>query len=444
MDNNVKLVLAQLGMNLAQGVGDAMTARLTPEVYQQQQENRRQAAQLAQQAQFHNSISPYEQAQLDAAHQNHADTLAQQQLENQRQQGESTWNMLRAGATLTPAGLTPDFRIGTQGWSLPKTHSISASSAVGESLGLTEDLDGLSTDEYAKYVLPQLEKLSAAGDKRSQLEANGRALDAQMPSNVALIKQRFAPTYYQQLGQVDPMADSLAANFTARLNDAAATDRKKGDQAATAAVMKELSSFRSPWEEARQASLNRQVEINAHAAANAQTAQDRSFQFSQTELNHLAGPVEQQARELGQLQSTLSQGTPAADALVAPQLIRVIGQMNRSSEPEMARVVGGRSAWQSFQAAAQHWSLDPASANSITPAQRQQMQGLLGVVQQKVQTKLDSLNKGFSDLATSRDVMEHRRILDRTRKSVTDVDAGAGSPAAGSSDPVSDLVRRYR
>jgi hypothetical protein len=204
--------------------------------------------------------------------------------------------------------------------------------------------------------------------------------------------------------------------------------------------MKEVSSFESPWEKQKQAQLNRQVEINARAAANALSEQDRSYQFSQGEMNHLAQPVEQQARELGQLQSTLAQGTPAADALVAPQLIRAIGNMNRSSNPEMERVTGGRSGWQSMQAQLQHWSTDPSSATSITPAQRQQMQSMLGVVQQKVQSKLDSLNKGFSDLTGSRDVMEHRRIVDRTRRAVIDVDTTGGS----SSDPVGDLVKRYK
>jgi hypothetical protein len=350
------------------------------------------------------------------------------------------WNALKAGATFAAPGQQPDFTVGNRGFITPRTHSIKASSAVGQSLGLTEDLNGLSTDEYAHYVLPQLEKLSVAGDTKAQREANGRAVDTQMPSNIALIQRRFSPSYYQPLGAVDPMADSLTANFIQRLKDAGETDRKKGDQAATTALMKEVSSFESPWEKQKQQQLNRQVEINARAAQNAQTEQDRSYSYSQTELNHLAQPVETQARELGQLQSTLAQGTPAADALVAPQLIRVIGNMNRSSNPEMERVMGGRSGWQSFLATAQHWSTDPASATSITPAQRQQMQALLGVVQSKVQSKLDSLNKGFGDLTSSRDVMEHRRIVDRTRKAVSDVDLPSGS-----NDPlVNDLVKRYK
>jgi hypothetical protein len=347
MDNNLKLVLAQLGMNLSQSLGDAMTAHFNPQVFEQQQQNRRQQMQLDQQMQLHNSISPYEQAQLDAARQNHTDALAQQSLENQRQQGLDTWNALKGGATFAATGQQPDFSMGGHGFLAPRTHSIHKDSAVGVALGLDEDLDGLSSDEYAHWVIPALEKLSVAGDKKAQSEANSKALEAQLPSNLQLITARFQPSHYSSYGAVDPLAQSLATDFTNRLKSAHQTDLKNGTMAATASVMRDLSTYESPWEKARQAQLNRQVEINARVAQNLTNEQDRSYQFSQGELNHLAGPVETQARELGQLQSTLSQGTPAADALVAPQLIRVIGQMNRSSEPEMQRVVGGRSAWQS-------------------------------------------------------------------------------------------------
>jgi hypothetical protein len=414
-------------------VGQALSQHFNPELFKENQETMR----LQMQRQ---TLSAAEQAQLAQAQQFHADTLAQQQVENNRQAGEDVWSALKAGATFAAPGQQPDFTVGNRGFITPRTHTIHKDSAVGQSLGLDEDLTGLSTDEYAHYVLPQLERLSVDGDKKAQLEANGRAVETQMPSNIALIQRRFSPSYYQPLGAVDPMADSLSANFIQRLKDAGDTDRKKGDQAATSALMKSLSDYRSPWEEQRQQQLNRQVEINARAAQNATSESDRSYQYSQNELNHMAAPVETQARELGQLQSTLAQATPAADALVAPQLIRVIGQMNRSSEPEMQRVLGGRSGWQSFLALAQHWSTDPASANSITPAQRQQMQGLLNVVQQKVQSKLDSLNQGFSDLTGSRDVMQHRKIVDRTRRAVSDVDLPSGS-----NDPVvNDLAKRYK
>jgi hypothetical protein len=67
------------------------------------------------------------------------------------------------------------------------------------------------------------------------------------------------------------------------------------------------------------------------------------------------------------------------------------------------------------------------------------MQALVGVVQSKVQSKLDSLNAGFSDLAGSTDPMEHRRIFDRTRRAVTDVDMPATTPA-GFADAEPDFV----
>jgi hypothetical protein len=140
------------------------------------------------------------------------------------------------------------------------------------------------------------------------------------------------------------MASSLSANFEQRLRDAMETDKKSGDQKATTALMQSLASYKSPWEEAKQAQLNRQGQIQAHVDQKAATEADHSYAYTESALTRLAAPVEQQAREIGQLSQTLQMGTPAADALVAPQMIRVIEQMNRSSEPEMARVLGGRSA----------------------------------------------------------------------------------------------------
>jgi hypothetical protein len=72
------------------------------------------------------------------------------------------WNALKAGATFAAPGQQPDFTVGNRGFITPRTHTIHKDSAVGQSLGLDEDLTGLSTDEYAHYVLPQLEKLSVS------------------------------------------------------------------------------------------------------------------------------------------------------------------------------------------------------------------------------------------------------------------------------------------
>lgn len=440
--DTLKSMLAQFAVQAPQSVADSITATINPTLYQQQQENLRAKAQLAQQLQLHNSISPYEQAQLQQAQQAHTDALRQQQFENNRQTGHDVWQALTAGAMHTPAGATPDFTVGGQGFTLPQRHAISASSPVGQSLGLTEDLTGLSTDEYAKYVLPQLEKLSVAQDKKSQLEANGRALDAQLPSNVSLIHQRFSPAYYQPLGQADPMSQALASNFETRLRDASESDRKAGNQKATTEVMKELSTYKSPWEQSREAQLQRQLEINARASANAQTAADRSYTFHEKELDTLAKPIYTMGERLSRLQATVAQGTPQADALIAPELLSIVAGVNRMSEPELQRIVGGRSAWQGLQAAAQKWSLDPSTANSITPTQRGQIRSLMSAVQQRVDKQQAVLNQGYADLAGSQDPLEHRRIYDRVRKGVTGVDATQGTQGSTGST-VDDLVQKY-
>lgn len=167
------------------------------------------------------------------------------------------------------------------------------------------------------------------------------------------------------------------------------------------------------------------------------TRTDRSFQYHRTALDKLSAPLEKQHQQIGELNELLKQGTPQADALVAPKLLSTIaggqGSGLRMNEAEISRIVGGRSVWQNLQAAAQRWSLDPASANSITPEQRQQIRALAGAVSQKAESALSVVNDA-GDALLDADIPGHRRILSDARKKLQSVYGdGGGAPVTGGS-----------
>jgi hypothetical protein len=157
---------------------------------------------------------------------------------------------------------------------------------------------------------------------------------------------------------------------------------------------------------------------------------DRSYQFNSTQLEKLSQPVDDAVRRMGRLQDTLNQNSPQADALVAPELLTVMaggqGSGLRMNEAEIARIVGGRSNWESLKAAVNKWSLDPKTANSITPAQRQQIRALVSTVQQRLTQKQSVLDSAHEDLINATDVSGHRRVVSGARSKMTAIDQGGG------------------
>lgn len=161
---------------------------------------------------------------------------------------------------------------------------------------------------------------------------------------------------------------------------------------------------------------------------------DRSYQYSAGVLDKLRKPYDDAAMRLQRLHETLAQGTPQADALVAPELLTVMaggqGSGLRMNEAEIARIVGGRSQWESLRASAQHWSTDPKTANSITPEQRQQIRALVGAVDERYSKALSALDQAGDALVNTNDPSQHRQILNTTKKALTGVNT-SGSTAAG-------------
>jgi hypothetical protein len=153
---------------------------------------------------------------------------------------------------------------------------------------------------------------------------------------------------------------------------------------------------------------------------------DRSYTYNNNKLDTLAKPIEDAEARMGRLRESLAQGTPQADALVAPELLTIMaggaGSGLRMNEAEISRIVGGRSKWQSLEASINQWSTDPTKANSITPEQRQQIRDLTEAVNAKLQKKQQALDQARENLLNSDDPKEHRKIVTDAHHALTQVD----------------------
>jgi len=166
---------------------------------------------------------------------------------------------------------------------------------------------------------------------------------------------------------------------------------------------------------------------------------DRSVQFNTKRLDTLAAPIDQRLQRLSTLQDTIYQKTPQADSLIAPELLTVMaggqGSGLRMNEAEIARIVGGRSNWESLQAAVNKWK-GPGNALSITDPQRAQIQSLIGTVNDRLVQKRAALDDAYENLNNASDPAEHRRIVNEARRAMTAADSGQGSKAPAPAAPV--------
>ena len=173
---------------------------------------------------------------------------------------------------------------------------------------------------------------------------------------------------------------------------------------------------------------------------------DRSWQVNQGRLDKIRGPIDQLATRFSRLQDTLNQRSPQADALVAPELLTIMaggmGSGLRMNEAEIARIVGGRSAWENLKGAMQHWQTNPDDARSITPDQDRQIRALIDTVGKKIIAKQAALERGQEMLLSSDDPHQHRQIVANVQKQLDAVDAGAAETGGGTGKAVSLAAAR--
>lgn len=390
--------------------------------YVQQQENQRQSAslaeqraQLAQQLNLHNTMTPYETAQLGISQQGRDDS-----------QQEALARLFGQGAEPAAAG-EGDIKLGGKEFTIPrpKLHDIGVDTPLGKALGLTEDLTDVPTEKYLQYAEKYAEKGKTSEDKANALAQ----IEAQAAIARPLIDQRFAPDYYQKLykGQVDPYADQNRQLHQAQLAAAVAEDKARGTTTQVQQFFNKLDSFQSPWEKMQEKAQERQAGIAAAHATQSDSRSDRSYQFHAGELDKLAKPYEDAASRIGRLRDTVDSGTIQGDALVPAELMIVMaggqGSGLRVNRSEIEQAMGGRSALQDLEAKVGKWSLDPNKAFLIPKDQRAQIMKLLNIVQAKVVKKNEILTEGRSRLVDSEDPLEHRRILDDVHKRLQKIEA---------------------
>lgn len=206
-------------------------------------------------------------------------------------------------------------------------------------------------------------------------------------------------------------------------------------QGANRQTFEDISTSLEKLENAATARANRLQQQQIQGGARADARSEKSYQFNSSQLEKVAAPVDQAIARMGRLQDALAQGTPQADALIAPELLSVMaggaGSGLRMNEAEIARIVGGRSKWESLQASINQWKTDPSKANSITPDQRQQIRALVTEVDNKLKAKQSALDEARQGLINSDDPAEHKRIVVNARNKMSAIDQGPQSQGGG-------------
>jgi hypothetical protein len=309
----------------------------------------------------------------------------------------------------------------------------------------TEEAKGRTalTDAQAT-ALPGKEQSEESLQGAQANEANARAFLAQHPE-AKTPQEGYAAAIQDVLKKGgDPLTDPTVKQWQNAIQ-AATTAEQDTSRAETIRQSQLLGKPVTPEDAAWLKSHNTEktlvpaANVNLNAPKVADARSDRSYQATSAQLDRVQTPIDQTVQRLGRLQDTLNQNTPQADALVAPELLSVmaggVGSGVRMNEAEIARIVGGRSKWETLKASINQWSLDPKSARSITPEQQQEIHALTQTVHDKLTAKQKILDDARQELIDSDDPKDHRRILADTHQKLTAVDNGEAESDNGSKVP---------
>lgn len=174
-----------------------------------------------------------------------------------------------------------------------------------------------------------------------------------------------------------------------------------------------------------------------HSASDAAraAAADRQLQTVQehayTELNKWAAPIEGHLSAIRSLGTMLNAKTPEADKLVAPLVIKatIAGQGSgfRMTRAEIESVVGGRSHWETLQAALQQWSLDPTKALSLTDSQRNDLRDLTKAIRNKATTQARQITDARHQIDDATDVQTINRARTKLQERLSQDDTDDGT-----------------
>lgn len=165
----------------------------------------------------------------------------------------------------------------------------------------------------------------------------------------------------------------------------------------------------------------------------------QSYQFHAGRLEKQRDGISSQLDRISRLRDTLNQGSPQADALVAPELLTAMaggqGSGLRMNEAEISRIVGGRTNWETLKAKLGAWQADPSKGFALTPAQRQQVGALLDSRSTRLAGEEKILDDAGSQLVTATSPQQHRAIYMKAQQALGA--ALGGNTASGTAaDPL--------
>lgn len=174
---------------------------------------------------------------------------------------------------------------------------------------------------------------------------------------------------------------------------------------------------------------------------------DKSYDTQTKRLDALEKPLAEQAERIGRLRATINQMSPAADALIAPELLTAIaggiGSGLRMNEAEISRIVGGRTQWESLKSKLMAWQADSTQPFSVTPEQRLQMRSFITAIADRGQKRLSLLDDARSQLVDAPDVDTHRRVVDAVKKALNAETLETGAASSDRKPTAEELIKKY-
>lgn len=170
------------------------------------------------------------------------------------------------------------------------------------------------------------------------------------------------------------------------------------------------------------------------------TRRDNNYRSAVSELEKTAQPLADHVKNIDDLGIMLNERTPAADAHIAPMVLKAVvggqGSGFRITQAEIAQVVGGRSKWQDLEAKLNKWSTDPSQALTITDEQRTELRSLAKAIRKKAQDKLQRVARVRHELDDAPDVDTIHRTMTKLKE---DLYAGDDEPKVSAAD----LIAKY-
>ena len=130
----------------------------------------------------------------------------------------------------------------------------------------------------------------------------------------------------------------------------------------------------------------------------------------------------------------LNARTPEADTLIAPLVLKSTisgtGTGFRMTRAEIENVVGGRSKWESLQAALNKWSTDPSKALSITDEQRTELRDLAKSIRKSANAQMGKITKARHAMDDADDAKAIQKIATKLQEDLTTEEEPADTNAA--------------